>query len=101
MVGSSPVVAGDGESRVHVDYDFNGNENAEKVKNNIKNISEKLNCLEKMNVNPTGLTNADTKQLREQIQNKFDQQSKTNKLIFDSIELVACKIKEITEEKFK
>ena len=36
MVGSSPVVAGDGESRVHVDYDFNGNENAEKVKNIIR-----------------------------------------------------------------
>ena len=74
----------------------------DKVKNNIINISEKLNSLEKMNDgNSTGLIKFDTKQLREQIQNKFDQQSKTNKLIFDSIQLVACKIKEITEEKYE
>ena len=74
----------------------------EKVQNDIINISEKLNSLEKMNGgNSTGLTNFDTKQLREQIQNKFDQQSKTNKLIFDSIQLVAGKIKEITEEKYE
>ena len=49
----------------------------------------------------SGLTSFDMKQLREQIQNKFDQQSKTNKLIFDSIQLVAGKIKEITEEKYE
>ena len=65
----------------------------EKVKNNKIHISEKLNSLEKMNVgNFAGLTSFDTKQLREQIQNKFGQQSKTNKLIFDSIQLVACKM---------
>jgi hypothetical protein len=48
----------------------------EKVKTNIINITDTLDSLEKMNDSSSGLIIFDTKQLREQIQNKFEQQSK-------------------------